>query len=261
MTSRRRRLEPLGGGPQLAGAGLGQQHRELVPAEAAEHVGGPQVGGERGRDAAQQRVARRVALGVVDGLEVVEVDHDQPERAPVVAHVVGQLRLEALGEAAAVEAAGQRVRAREPRQLAPLALAVGGLGDAHHRAGDEQRGEDPDRVGLGSAREQRRDRRRRARTSRRRSPPSGAGRRARRRSAAGRRSRTSGLREPPSALTMARDQREVAGRPGEEEVLAPARAHDRGGRQPGDHVGAHQRARRAARRSARGAPLSHETRT
>jgi hypothetical protein len=40
-----------------------------------------------------------VAAGVVDALEVVEVDHDQPERAAVVADVVAQLGREALGEA------------------------------------------------------------------------------------------------------------------------------------------------------------------
>ncbi len=59
-------LEPLGGRAQLARAGLGQQHRELVAAEAAEHVGRAQVGGERPRHLAQQVVAGGVAAGVVD---------------------------------------------------------------------------------------------------------------------------------------------------------------------------------------------------
>ena len=104
-------LEPHRGRAQLARAGLGQQHRELVAAEAAEHVGRAQAGGERPRHLAQQVVAGGVAAGVVDGLEVVEVDHDQAERAAVVAEVVGQLGREALGEAAAVERAGQRVGA------------------------------------------------------------------------------------------------------------------------------------------------------
>ena len=114
-------LEARRGGTQLARAGLGQQDRELVAAEAAEHVGGAQVGRERAGDGAQQVVTGGVAAGVVDGLEVVEVDHDQAERAAVVADVVAQLGLEALGEAAAVERAGQRVGARERLQLAALA--------------------------------------------------------------------------------------------------------------------------------------------
>ena len=41
--------DPLGGGPQLARARLREQHGELVAAEPAEHVGGPQVGGEGDR--------------------------------------------------------------------------------------------------------------------------------------------------------------------------------------------------------------------
>src|SRR3954466_9577505 len=73
-------LEPRGGGAQLARAGLGEQNRELVAAEAAEHVGGAKVRRERAGDGAQQVVTGGVAAGVVDGLEVVEVDHDQPER-------------------------------------------------------------------------------------------------------------------------------------------------------------------------------------
>ncbi len=52
-------LEPRGGGAQLARAGLGEQDRELVAAEAAEHVGGAQVGGERRGDGHSRRRRRR----------------------------------------------------------------------------------------------------------------------------------------------------------------------------------------------------------
>ena len=145
----------------------------------------------------------------------------RPERAPGVAHVVRQLRLEALGEAAAVEAARQRVRAREPRELAPLALAVGGLGDAHHRARDQQGGEHRDRVGLGAAREQRR--RGVGEHGQRAADRHGAGR-------VGERAEDQRQEEDPAehaARAAVRrddggDEREIGARPGEEEVLAPA---------------------------------------
>ena len=145
-----------------------------------------------GRDGAQEVVAGGVAAGVVDALEVVEVEHDQPERAAVVAHVVGELGREALGEAAAVERAGQRVRARERLQLAALALAVDGLGDAHDRRGGQDRGEDGERLRRRVAAEQRGAEVPERRTGRRWRPPTAADRRAPRRTGAGRTWRAAG---------------------------------------------------------------------
>jgi hypothetical protein len=233
--------EPLGRGPELGLARLGQQHRELVPAKAAEDVRGPQVGGEGDRDPAQQGVAGRMTLGVVDGLEVVEVDHDQAQRAPVVAHVVRPLRLEALGEAATVQAARQRVRAREPRELAPLVLAVRRLGDAHHRGRDEQGGEDPDHVGLCVAREESCDH---VGTHRHHAADPHGACRVGERAEDQRQEEDRGEHAARAAVRAddGGDDRDIGSGPGEEEVLAPVRAHDRRGGQPAHGVGAHQSA-------------------
>ena len=95
----------------------GQQHRELVAAQAEGGVGAadlPQPAADRGQDA----VAGRVAVGVVDGLEAVEVDDDQRQGARV-ADVPGQLALQRLVERAAVAEAGQRVQAARALGQAP----------------------------------------------------------------------------------------------------------------------------------------------
>ena len=74
----------------LALVGLGEQHRELVAAEAGEHVGLAQAAAQQLGDAAQELVAGAVAERVVDVLEVVEVEH-QDGAAGAVALRVGDL--------------------------------------------------------------------------------------------------------------------------------------------------------------------------
>ncbi len=79
--------------------------RELVAA-VAEHVVGVAAGGDdRLRDVGQEPVAGLVAEGVVDGLEVVEVEHDQAERLAA----VDALRQPAL-EGPVIEQPGHLVR-------------------------------------------------------------------------------------------------------------------------------------------------------
>ncbi len=75
-----------GGGHRLAGAGVGQQHQELVARVA------PVASGDRSLDTAQHLrggaqhgVPGEVSVGVVDALEAVEVAHDDGERTVSVA--------------------------------------------------------------------------------------------------------------------------------------------------------------------------------
>ena len=60
-------------------------HRELVAAEARDHVLGAQARAQARSDRHQQLVAGGVAEAVVDRLEVVEVDEQHRELAPPVA--------------------------------------------------------------------------------------------------------------------------------------------------------------------------------
>ena len=56
------------------------QDPELVAAEAGDDVAGAQVGAQPRRHRAQQLVAGVVAEAVVDQLEVVEVEEEDPDR-------------------------------------------------------------------------------------------------------------------------------------------------------------------------------------
>ena len=76
-----------------------QQHAELVAAEARDGVGGAHARLQQARHVAQQPVAGLVAAGVVDDLELVEVDVQQRVRA-----------FAALRAAARPRAAGCRTR-------------------------------------------------------------------------------------------------------------------------------------------------------
>ena len=74
-----------------------QQERELLAAPAGDQVLFPHQPRQLRRDAAQDRVADDMAVGVVDALEVVDVDHQQAQRpalraASAVARRRGSLR-------------------------------------------------------------------------------------------------------------------------------------------------------------------------
>ncbi len=61
--------------------GVGQQQDKFFAPVAAGGVGAADVGAQHGAQLAQQRVAERVAVSVVEALEVVDVDHHHPQRA------------------------------------------------------------------------------------------------------------------------------------------------------------------------------------
>jgi hypothetical protein len=61
---------------RLGAAVIGHEHHELVAAHARERVLRARACGKPLRNAAEQRVARIVARGVVDFLEAVQIDED-----------------------------------------------------------------------------------------------------------------------------------------------------------------------------------------
>ena len=72
------------GGQHLDVANIGDivlQHRELVAAEAGDHVGFANAALETISDRLQQRIADRMSQRVVDILEVVEIEIVDGERA------------------------------------------------------------------------------------------------------------------------------------------------------------------------------------
>ena len=104
---RRRPRRAIGPARDLHRAGpIGprQDEGELVATVAEDEVGVAARGDDRGGDLVEEPVAGLVAEGVADGLEVVEADHDEAERAAVVDDPG-----EAVLERAVVEQPGQGV--------------------------------------------------------------------------------------------------------------------------------------------------------
>jgi hypothetical protein len=99
----------------------GQQHGELVAAEAGDDVAGTQHAAQPLGHAAEQPVAGAVAQRVVDHLEVVEVD--EQHRHALALGV--QRAAEALEEELAVGQARERVVVRLPGELLLGELALG----------------------------------------------------------------------------------------------------------------------------------------
>jgi hypothetical protein len=131
------RPDALGEHRRGALVALDRQHAELVAAEAGDHVGGALGGADHLGGPAQQAVAGKVPVGVVDQLQLVQVDGDQ-RGGRAVAAAAGLLGVSQPVPGAAVADAGERVGERVqlgPLEAPPQLLAV--------RLQVEQAGEQP----------------------------------------------------------------------------------------------------------------------
>src|SRR4051794_36605690 len=75
-----RREQPLAAGDRRLGARLGHQQHELLATRADQDVLGPQLAEQQAAGPHQHLVADLVTEAVVDGLEVIEVEHGEAER-------------------------------------------------------------------------------------------------------------------------------------------------------------------------------------
>ncbi len=66
---------PLSNGHRLREDSLWEYERKLLPAIACDHIDVPQFGNEDLGDLLQHHVADRVAMGVVEHLELVDIQH------------------------------------------------------------------------------------------------------------------------------------------------------------------------------------------
>ena len=101
---------------------------ELLPADPRDELAGARRRRQVAADVGQDPVADLMAVGVVDGLEVVEVEDDEGQEVPVAPGAL-DLAVEALREGAPVRQAGERVGLGQPRQLG----ARLGVGDGDRR--------------------------------------------------------------------------------------------------------------------------------
>ena len=67
----------LGDLPGLLERAVLEEHAELVAAQPRQHVAAPHPGAQEGGDLLEHLVARQVAAGVVDHLELVEVEIEE----------------------------------------------------------------------------------------------------------------------------------------------------------------------------------------
>ena len=88
--------------------GVGQDQRQLLATVARRGVGVAGVFLQHARYMPEHGVALWMAVGVVDGLEVVDVEHDQADRVVVAADLL-DLGVEELLETAVIRQAGELV--------------------------------------------------------------------------------------------------------------------------------------------------------
>ncbi len=123
------RGDPLGDRHRLGVVGEAvDQDPELVAAEAGDDVAGAQVRAQPRRDGAQQGVAGVVAEAVVDQLEVVEVEEEDPDRRAGDRGAAERV-VDRVDEAEPVGQAGERVVEDAVAQRAVGGVALEGVGE------------------------------------------------------------------------------------------------------------------------------------
>ena len=131
--------DPLGRREGLRRRRVGQQPGELLAPDAPDRVDRARLGGDALRGLGEDAVADGMAVLVVDGLEVVEVDDDEPERPAAGGQALGLLR-QPRGERAVVEQAGEAVAVGLADELG-LARGLGGPVMDRDELGDVAPGE------------------------------------------------------------------------------------------------------------------------
>ncbi len=136
MAAGRARQEAAGNGKGGLAVGGRQEQGELVPADAERAIRDAEGRADQPADGGQELVPGGVPAGVVEPLQVVEVEDDERQRAAGAGRV-GDLAGQLLLEGAVVAQAGQRVHARvETRPIVGFEdLVVVGL-EGRHRPDD-----------------------------------------------------------------------------------------------------------------------------
>jgi len=133
-----RAAQPVDDALGAPGVRVGQREQELVAADAAADVAGPQLAQDHAGDHPQRLVALGVPRAVIELLEVVDVEHDHGDLLRARAGALERL-VERVVQAAVVEHARERILQHE---------AVDPRLERLHRAAErvDRAGERPDRV-------------------------------------------------------------------------------------------------------------------
>ncbi len=110
-----------------------QQQAKLVAAQTRQHVAGAQHGQHQRREFAQERVARRVACGIVHRLKTVKIDKDQRVTLMGLLYRLQQA-LKMVFKTDAVRQVGKGVMGSAVAQLAQHFARLGDILNHQHRA-------------------------------------------------------------------------------------------------------------------------------
>ena len=147
--SREREADPVGEAQNVGQPRVGQHEGELVAAEPVDALALPGDAFEPAGDLHQHSVSGLVPEGVVDRLEVVEVEQEDGSASFMVGGALGQGMVGALGEEHAVAEPGERVVqglvGEVVRETPQLLLGPDLRGVVDHQAGQSHRQEPHER--------------------------------------------------------------------------------------------------------------------
>ena len=101
----------LGALPGIGAGHFGKNEREFLPVVPTGDVPAPDASLQYLAQLSEQRITALMAIRVVEPLEVVEVEHDDPDRVPI-ARGASHLPLQRLFHVAPIEQPRQRVANR-----------------------------------------------------------------------------------------------------------------------------------------------------
>ena len=119
---------------RLMNAAALQQHAELVAAQTRQRVARSHAVAQQLADLQQQPISGRVAAGIVDQLELVQIEIEQRMAGALLARTLQHL-LQAPVELAAVEQTGQQIVTGAPAHLAVEPALLGHIMKDQHHAG------------------------------------------------------------------------------------------------------------------------------
>ena len=140
------RAQPLQRGLQVVGTLRRRDGQELIRTEAAQDRGLRELAAQQAPDLQQDRVARRMAMGIVEQPEVVDIDQRQADHARARLARALELGAQHVDDRAVVEQAGQGVLVGRLQQQVglPIETAGGGAEDQVEQPRQQQRGRRPE---------------------------------------------------------------------------------------------------------------------
>ncbi len=131
----------LGNIERRFGRTIDQQHTELVTSKPGQRIPVTQAMRQVPAKLTQQLITRRMATGIIDQLELIQIEKHQA-MAPALTAVLVEHSLQAALKLTAVDQTGQRIVGSLPRQIGDVLLLLGHVMQHQHRTADHAFGVD-----------------------------------------------------------------------------------------------------------------------